>query len=37
MAITKLMHIKERKGNDPAAGLRNCINYVLNDEKTENG
>ena len=34
MAITKLMHIKERKGNDPSAGLRNSIHYILDDAKT---
>ncbi|SKA72939.1 Relaxase/Mobilisation nuclease domain-containing protein [Eubacterium uniforme] len=37
MAITKLMHIKERKIGDPAQGLMNCINYILNPKKTENG
>lgn len=36
MAITKLMHIKERNTGDPSTGLRNCINYILNPEKTDN-
>lgn len=36
MAITKLMHIKERKQGNPSAGLYACIGYILNEEKTEN-
>lgn len=36
MAITKLMHIKERKTGEPSTGLRNCINYILNPVKTDN-
>ena len=35
MAITKLMHIKERKQGNPSAGLYACICYILNEEKTE--
>ena len=35
MAITKLMHIKERKQGNPSAGLYACIRYILNEEKTE--
>ena len=36
MAITKLLHIKERKQGNPSAGLYACIRYILDDEKTEN-
>ncbi len=36
MGITKLMHIKERKSGNKAAGLINCIYYILNPEKTQN-
>ena len=38
MAITKLLRIKEtRTGPDKSAGLRRCLNYVLNPEKTDSG
>ena len=37
MAITKLLRIKEsRQGRNPSYGLRRCIEYVCNPEKTEN-
>ncbi len=36
MGITKLMHIKERKKGNKAAGLLNCIYYILNPAKTQN-
>lgn len=35
MAITKLSHVKERKSGNPNAGLYNCIDYILNPDKTE--
>lgn len=37
MAITKLMHIKERKRGNPSEGLKNAITYILNPDKTRNG
>ena len=35
MAITKLSHVKERKSGNPNAGIYNCIDYILNPDKTE--
>lgn len=35
MAITKLLHIKENKKGTTSSGLYGCINYILNEEKTE--
>ena len=35
MAITKLMHVKERKNGNPHGGMYACIDYILNPEKTE--
>lgn len=35
MAITKLLHLKQRKKGNPSSGLYACIDYILNDEKTE--
>jgi len=37
MAITKLGHMKECTGRNPAAHLKNAIKYILNPEKTGNG
>lgn len=37
MAITKLMHVKERKNGNPHGGMHDCIRYILDPEKTENG
>ena len=34
MAITKMMHIKGSNGNN---GLKRCISYIMNPEKTEDG
>lgn len=36
MAITKLLHLKEGK-QMPSSSLKNCINYIFKDAKTENG
>ena len=36
MAVTKLMHIKEQKGN-PSAGLKKCIRYIMDPQKSEGG
>lgn len=37
MAITKLLHIKERASGNPAAGLEAAITYISNPAKTQNG
>lgn len=37
MALTKLMHMKETKKGNPARHLRNGIQYIMKDGKTENG
>jgi len=37
MAITKLGHMKECAGRNPAAHLKNAIKYILNPKKTGNG
>ena len=37
MAITKLMHVKESKGSNPSAHLKNAIEYILDGEKTKGG
>lgn len=37
MGITKLMHIKERKSGKMSNGLKNCIEYIMNPEKTDSG
>lgn len=34
MAITKLLHLKQRKKGKPSSSLYGCIDYILNDEKT---
>lgn len=34
MAITKLLNIKASKVGRPSTGLKNCIEYILNPEKT---
>lgn len=36
MAITKLLHLKQSKGT-PSRSLKNCLNYIMNPEKTRNG
>ena len=36
MAITKLLRIKESRSGDPGGGLRRCVNYICNEDKTEN-
>ena len=33
MAITKLMHVKESKGSNPSAHLKNAIEYILDGER----
>lgn len=35
MAISRLGHIKEAKGANKSVGLKNCIEYIMNPEKTE--
>lgn len=35
MAVSRLGHIKEAKGNNKSAGLKNVIEYILNPAKTE--
>lgn len=37
MAITKLLHIKERSSGNPSAGLEAAIAYISNPMKTQNG
>ena len=37
MAITKLMNLKESKKGNPARHLKNCIRYIMNEEKTIGG
>ena len=37
MAITKLLRIKESKQGDPGSGLKRCLTYVCNPDKTEDG
>lgn len=36
MAVTKLLHVKERKNGSPHGGMYDCIKYILDPEKTEN-
>ena len=36
VAITKLMHVKERKNGNPHGGMYDCIKYIIDPEKTEN-
>lgn len=37
MALTKLMHMKQTSGRDPARHLKNGIEYILRPEKTSAG
>jgi hypothetical protein len=37
MAVTVLKNLKESKSGNPASHLKNCINYILNPEKTRCG
>ncbi|MGF6990422.1 hypothetical protein M2150_001683 [Lachnospiraceae bacterium PM6-15] len=37
MAITKLLHMKERSSGNKSLHLKNSIDYILNPEKTDDG
>lgn len=37
MAVTKLLHLKQSKGNFPSGSLIRCLHYIYNKEKTEDG
>ena len=37
MAITKLMNLKESRAGNAGRHLKNCINYIMNEEKTIGG
>ena len=37
MAITKLLRIKASSHGSPSSGLRRCISYICNPEKTDDG